>query len=240
MADGLEIPIRDLTNILFNTGFVGQNWIAMLFVIVATLLIITRRIEEWKTLALPVLVGWYYFGMDVPQVFFTIAIILFILDVISLKMITSGISVIGEGIERLTKRSRLERTATKLKDKMRLIDTEGTIKSRKEYLEKMKPENIQKREMEALKERLLEMQRKDQKENSEGRLIKTGLEGYDEERMKSKIKKKLESGNLRKSESEQFEGIGRLSDLTKYSDKREIEAIRRLRKLSKDKNEDMY
>lgn len=93
---GLEVAITYIENILFRELFVGQSWIMYLTIILATLLIITRNWEDYGALLLPVLVGWKYFGMPVPYSFMMGAGILFIINALSLKMITGALSSSGE------------------------------------------------------------------------------------------------------------------------------------------------
>lgn len=98
MATGLDIGIGLLETIFFKTSFAGQYWIGQLVIIVATLALITRRTSDWKTLALPVMVGWKYFGMNMNWMFYAVAGIMFVVDAMSIQMIQSAIGAVSETI----------------------------------------------------------------------------------------------------------------------------------------------
>ena len=93
---GLSTVITKLEEIFFFTNTFGQSWLFYLTVLFATMIIITRRWSHWNSIALPVMVGWKYYGMPIPTVFLVIASLLFIIDIMSLSIITGAFSGLGE------------------------------------------------------------------------------------------------------------------------------------------------
>lgn len=67
-----------------------------LTIITASLLLITRNWQDWGELALPVMVGWKYFGMPIPTVFLVIGTITFVISILSMKVITGALSSTGD------------------------------------------------------------------------------------------------------------------------------------------------
>ena len=93
---GLETGIALLEQIFFFTSFVNQYWIAQLTIIVASMAIVTRRLGDWKILALPMMVGWQIFGMYLPWVFFVIGAILFVIEIMSLKAVEGALGAVRD------------------------------------------------------------------------------------------------------------------------------------------------
>ncbi len=95
---GLETGITLLEQIFLFTSFVNQYWIGQIVVIFATMALITRKLGDWKTLALPVMVGWKYFGMQIPWVFYVIGILVFVIDVMSMKAIEGALGAVRDNL----------------------------------------------------------------------------------------------------------------------------------------------
>lgn len=131
---GLEIAINGIMNAVFNTSFAGQMWLMYIIVIATSLMIITRVWRDWATLALPVMVGWRYFGVQIPYVFLAIGTIMFIIDTLSIKTMSGAFegisSFIGDKSKLMFKRQRVREGAKR----MRLKDEEA------ELIRSMKPE----------------------------------------------------------------------------------------------------
>lgn len=98
MATGLEIGINLLEDIFFNSTFAGSSWIMFLTIIFASLIAITRDWSDWGTIALPVMVGWKYFGMPIPTIFMVVGTIVFVINILSMKLITGALSSVGDKI----------------------------------------------------------------------------------------------------------------------------------------------
>jgi len=95
---GLETGITLLEQIFLFTSFVNQYWIGQIVVIFATMALITRKLGDWKTLALPVMVGWKYFGMQIPWVFYVIGILVFVIDVMSMKAVEGVLGAVRDNL----------------------------------------------------------------------------------------------------------------------------------------------
>lgn len=133
---GFEDAIDLLETIFFRTEFAGMTWLFHIILILGTLLIITRVWKDWATLTLPVMVGWKYFGVNISYVFFTIATIMFVIDVMSIKVLSGALSGIGDAISHYTGNiSRSTRAKRSLK-RMEIKDAE------KELISKYNLENI--------------------------------------------------------------------------------------------------
>lgn len=92
----LTEAIDTIMNAMFNNSFAGQTWIMYLIVIMGSLMLITRKFQDWATLALPIMIGWKYFGVDIPLVFLVTGAVIFIVDILSLRMIGGAFSGLGE------------------------------------------------------------------------------------------------------------------------------------------------
>lgn len=105
---GFETAVSFLNNAFFNVEFAGQTYILSAFIILATLLLITRVWQDWGILLLPVSMGWKYFGAPIPYIFIVPAIIIFVLNVMSLKQLSGVIAIAQSRGRILTKRGRME------------------------------------------------------------------------------------------------------------------------------------
>lgn len=130
---GLNGAITLIENVIFNVSFAGQFWINQFAVLIASLLIITRRTSDWATLLLPVLVGWQTFGLHFNWFFYAIASAMFVINVLSIDTISNAISGIQENFGYVKSRGGIRgaRRYGKIKDTKRRLD----IKSEMEALE---------------------------------------------------------------------------------------------------------
>jgi len=133
---GIEIGIDLFEKAFFETGFVGTSWILYLTIILASMVMITRVWKDWATLALPVMVGWRYFGMPVPLIFMVLASIMFVVDVLSIRVITGALGTLGEGIKGLGKGTITKKGRTEIALKRMNIKEE--MKKRSKELEDYK------------------------------------------------------------------------------------------------------
>lgn len=118
---GIETGITAIENAFFYTAFAGQTWVLYLTIIVATMLLITRAWKDWGSLALPVMVGWRYYGMPIPYTFLIIASIIFVIDALSIKAFGGAFTGIQNIASRtFTRKGRLERLkrATDIKERV--------------------------------------------------------------------------------------------------------------------------
>ena len=93
MATGLNIAI-DLLETIFikTTGFGGNFWLIQCTIILATLILLTRKITDWKQLAFPVIIGWHTFGLRMPWIFMVGAGTMFVIDTMSLQTMSNTLN----------------------------------------------------------------------------------------------------------------------------------------------------
>lgn len=120
----LETAISLFETIFLKTAFAGQFWLMQWTIILASLLIITRKTSEWRTLLLPIMVGWRYFGMNMNWMFYTLASILFVVDGLSLKMLESALTSAVNEFRYIRQRGGLRGTYR-----------EGSLKKQKERMD---------------------------------------------------------------------------------------------------------
>lgn len=142
----IETGINWLMTAFFESAFAGQQWIMFATIIGASLVMITREWSDWGVLLLPVLVGWKYFGMPVPVIFFVIASILFVVSTLSTKIITGSLSALGEQIGETTWK---RRKIGKMKSAMNIREEMTKLKKKEEIygatkgdLERLRKQNI--------------------------------------------------------------------------------------------------
>lgn len=184
---GLETAVDFLSNIHFNTTMFGQSWLMYMIIIVATLLIITRKWSDFGELALPVMVGWRYFGMPVPSTFFLIGILTFVISTMSFKMITGAFEGISAGISALRDvgRFRAERSLKKEKYANRRIEIREEMEKLKDY---------------ASGEEKRRIRRQFERDNPDWEITKQAREELRKEKIKEELKynKRIEDANLKK------------------------------------------
>lgn len=83
-----------IKNAIINTHILGIDWIISIPIIIITLLIITREYNKWKTLALPVMIGWHIIG--IPQ-----SVILYLVSSMLLAVDTMSLTQLGELINNI-------------------------------------------------------------------------------------------------------------------------------------------
>ena len=99
MATGINIAIETLENIFIKTTTIGGNyWLIQGTVILVTLILLTRKVSDWKQLTFPIVIGWHTFGMRMPWIFMVGAGTMFVIDTLSMQTISTAI----EGIKRLS------------------------------------------------------------------------------------------------------------------------------------------
>lgn len=115
---GIEIGIAFLEKVFFYTSFLEQYWIQQLVIIGATLAFITRKAGDWKTLALPVMAGWQIFGMRTPWVFYAVAVMLFVIDVLSMKAMEGALGAVRDSLGVFTSTGRERRRLQRIKGRV--------------------------------------------------------------------------------------------------------------------------
>lgn len=155
---GIETGISMLTDILFNTSIFGQIWLIQLTIITATLAMITRKWSDWNTLALPVMVGWMYFGMPLSSTFLIIGVIMFVMDPVTMRVMAGSF----EGItQMMTSTGRVEAQKSRNTYMNRRIEAREEVEKLKEF---RTPEAEKQRNTKRLFEKLLKEDTKKKEE----------------------------------------------------------------------------
>ena len=87
---GLDTGINLIEDVFFKTAFNEQTWLMYIIIIVASMVLITRKWSDYATLALPMLIGWGYFGMNIPFIFYAVASVIFVIDALSVEVISGA------------------------------------------------------------------------------------------------------------------------------------------------------
>lgn len=95
---GIETGIAIFEQVFFYTSFLSQYWISQLVIIVASMAIVTRKLNDWKVLALPMMIGWQYFGMFIPWIFYVIATLVFVVEVMSMRAVEGALGAVRDGL----------------------------------------------------------------------------------------------------------------------------------------------
>lgn len=132
---GLDTAINEIINEMFNTTFVGQDWIMYLIVIIASMIMVTRVWNHWEIIALPIMTGWKYFGLQIPTVFFVIGAILFVIGTLSTKVLSGALVGMEEII---TKRGKLLSKSGREKAMLKGYKTEDIKENVRKKLEKIR------------------------------------------------------------------------------------------------------
>ena len=90
ISDGFGL----LNSVLTDTLVFNISWIISIVFVFFTLLIITRDINKWKTLAFPVTILWHIVGITPSFLFYIVTGIMFIVDALSLETIGNVLGAI--------------------------------------------------------------------------------------------------------------------------------------------------
>lgn len=151
---GFETAIPELMHGMFEVGFAGSIWLVQTIVLLATLLIITRNTSDWGQLLLPSMIGWNYFGVVFPNIFYILAVMIFVISTLSVnivtKVISAGMQNVGEVFtrsgrtKRKFERMNIQEEMEKRKDQMVSYDLRRKKDIRelqKQYAETLKEED---------------------------------------------------------------------------------------------------
>lgn len=92
IEDGFEL----ISNVFTRTTVFGIDWIIPTIVIILTLIIITRDVNKWKTLALPVSAAWYIIGLKTSPVILVGAGLVMIMELISIETLGNLLDTVTE------------------------------------------------------------------------------------------------------------------------------------------------
>lgn len=90
IAQGIEL----FKSAYLDTTIFSVDFILPTIIILLSLLFITREINAWKTLALPVSFAWLTAGVQTTFLFYVVATIIFVIDTMSLQALAGGLSVL--------------------------------------------------------------------------------------------------------------------------------------------------
>lgn len=141
MTLNMTIGTEFFNNVFNNTIFFGSEYIITGVILIMTLAIITRDIDDWKILFLPVYIGWMQMGMHMSYAFFIIALVLFVLESLSMKAMSSVITGV---MSSFGKARDIGQSFVDLRQRIRLGSTESG--KRKLRLERKQLDLFKKRE----------------------------------------------------------------------------------------------
>lgn len=116
---GIEQGTQLISEILNRFELFGIPWMLPLVLVAITMLLITRDIQEWQVLALPVTVFWHIIGVTPHFLWYVVAIIMFVLYLLSLETIGSFLQISGNRIARKNKSLSNNQVASILTDATR-------------------------------------------------------------------------------------------------------------------------
>jgi hypothetical protein len=102
---GIEQGTGLLNDIFTNTTVFNVEWLFSIIFVVMTLAIITRDVEKWRILALPVTIMWHIVGIKPSMILYIFVGILFVLEAFSMQV--AG-NVVGTVQEMFTGKERTE------------------------------------------------------------------------------------------------------------------------------------
>lgn len=117
--------------VILGTNILGVEWIISIIIVIITLALITLNLQKWKTLALPVTVGWYIIGITPSYLWLIGTGIIFVIETLSIKVLGNTI----EAITNVTKEyyQAIKHGVKKAREGYKIKTSEGyeTTKSRK-------------------------------------------------------------------------------------------------------------
>jgi hypothetical protein len=90
ISDGFGL----LNSVLTDTIIFNISWILSIIFVFLTLIIITRDVNKWKTLAFPVTILWHIVGITPSFILYIITGLLFIIDALSMQGIGNMLQVV--------------------------------------------------------------------------------------------------------------------------------------------------
>lgn len=88
----IDFGIQTAGNIFSGTSFFGADWLLALIIIGLSMLLVTRDLNDWKTLALPMSLMWMLAGLHVNLLIIITTSIFFAIDVLSTKTLGTVLS----------------------------------------------------------------------------------------------------------------------------------------------------
>lgn len=97
----IDIGLNYIADIVGQTGFLNTPWLVHSILTLLTLIILTRDVNKWKQLALPITMLWHIIGIQPSYLMYLGAGIVFIIDNLS-------INIIGKTIRTITRKKKQE------------------------------------------------------------------------------------------------------------------------------------
>lgn len=88
-----------LTETFSQISILGATWILPAILVVLSMAFLTRDIEQWKTLAFPMTVMWGFI-MPINLLIYLVTGVIFVLDIINMKVISNWVRSTFEGKEK--------------------------------------------------------------------------------------------------------------------------------------------
>jgi hypothetical protein len=132
ISSGFEL----LTSALADTTIFNISWIISLIFVFFTLLIITRDVNKWKSLAFPVTILWHIVGITPSFLFYILTGMIFVIDALSLQAIGNVLGAVVNTTKEATNKSKnksLIKLASKERDrrgskKIKSVDDKELLK----------------------------------------------------------------------------------------------------------------
>lgn len=96
MATDITTGFTYIKDIFVDSTFLNLDWIIGLFIVLVTLIIITRDIEKWKLLLFPIVLGWHIVGVHQNLIIFMFSSILFALALFDKEVVGNIISFLQD------------------------------------------------------------------------------------------------------------------------------------------------
>lgn len=83
MPTNVTVAWSEISDAFHGTSFLGAQAVLGAFVILLTLILITRNTNRWKQLLLPVAIGWSVVGLEISIIIYIIGAILMAIDALT-------------------------------------------------------------------------------------------------------------------------------------------------------------
>lgn len=113
--------LRDSMN---SSSIAGIDYVIPLILVFLTLVFVTRDLEEWKTLAFPILLMWGLAGIDVPLIFNALLGIQFVLTIIGIQRLGNVLGAVftkpdvTASLRKDIRAEKVRQQATKINDRL--------------------------------------------------------------------------------------------------------------------------
>lgn len=97
----------------------GLDWLLGIILVLLTAFILTREIQRWGQLLLPITVMWNILGINMVLTWYIIVTIMFAISIMSSDMITTAISTIAKNTYKMSKFG-LKREEEKIANELRI------------------------------------------------------------------------------------------------------------------------